>query len=257
MSLRAGRIIVAVLALGATITCVRLGFWQLQRAGEKRAAGAERAALLAAPPIELGVAAVPEAPEPGRRVHLRGRWERDRHILLSGRTHLGAAGVALVTPVLLESGERVLVERGWLEAADAITAHPEAWPDSVADVIGVVVRFTTPPRRVTWTRLDAERPGVELWSARVVDSAQVAVHVPAPVAPWLVRALSENAPAAPHGLVPLGVPPGESGERVHLSYAIQWFAFALIVIAGTVALLLRDARRGGSGTHAGPRPGSA
>ena len=231
--------------MGAVATCVKLGMWQLSRAGEKRAANEARTARLAATTVLVQDSLAAPSPEPGHRVRLIGTWERDRHILLSGRTHMGAAGVAVVTPVRLRSGARVLVERGWLGASDARTAHPEHWPDSIADVLGVIDRFASLPRSIPWVPLAPERAGVELWSARALDSTEVSAHVPAPVAPWVVRAIPTPSVSSEHGLVPLGEPHGESGERVHLSYAIQWFAFALIVLVGSIALAMRDARRHG------------
>src|SRR5258706_60474 len=101
--------------MAATATCIRLGVWQLARMHEKHVLHAAQRARLAEPPIEVEGALPRVGPGAGRRVHLRGRWERSVHVLLSGRTHLGAAGVSLVTPVRLPSGEAVLVERGWLE----------------------------------------------------------------------------------------------------------------------------------------------
>lgn len=242
MALR--RVLAGLLVVGTVFTCVRLGLWQLSRASEKRLAAAANAALLAEPPVELvdslGVAAI----APGRRVHVTGAWDRTRHILLSGRTHLGAAGVAVVTPVRLRSGERVLVERGWIEAADARTAHPEEWPDSVADVLGVAQPLPASEHAIDWVALASKRPDAELWSARMIVSREVARHVPPPVVPWIVVALTTPGTPPPHGLVTLAEPLGESGERVHLSYAIQWFAFALIALVGSIALMVRGARQG-------------
>lgn len=238
------RVLTGLLVVGAVFTFVRLGLWQLSRASEKRLAAAARATLLAEAPVELADSLGPAAIAPGRRVHVTGAWERARQILLSGRTHLGAAGVAVVTPVRLRSGERILIERGWIEAPDARTAHPEAWPDSVADVLGVAQALPTAEHAVEWVALGATRPGVELWSARTLDAREVARRVPAPVAPWVVVALTAPGAPPPHGLVTLAEPLGESGENVHLSYAIQWFAFALIALGGSIALLVRGAKPG-------------
>lgn len=241
------RVLAGLLVAGAVFTFVRLGLWQLSRASEKRLANSARVALLAEPPVELADALGGAAIVPGRRVHVNGTWDRARHVLLSGRTNMGAAGVAVVTPLVLRSGERVLVERGWIEAADARTAHPEAWPDSVAEVLGVAQAFVTTEHAVEWAPLAATHPGVELWSARRLDAKEIARHVPAPVAPWVVIALSTPGIAQPHGLVTLAEPLGESGERVHLSYAIQWFTFALIALIGAIAIVVRDAKRGAGG----------
>ena len=57
----------------------------------------------------------------------------------------------------------------------------------------------------------------------------VAKAVPYPVAPVYVVVLGDSA-IAPDRLARLTVPP--LGEGPHLNYAIQWFAFALIALAG-------------------------
>lgn len=250
MERRAGvawrRILATILVAGTVFTCVRLGLWQLSRAAEKRLAAAARATLLAEPPVDLADPSAAAAVVPGRRVRVTGTWDRDRWILLSGRTHLGAAGVVVVSPVVLADGARVLVERGWLAAADARTAHPEAWPDSVADVIGVAQPLPAAARPVPWAKLEATRSGARLWSARTLDSAEVARHVPAPHAAWSVAVLRAGGVSAPHGLVAVGEPPGGSAERVHVSYAIQWFTFALIALVGSVALMVRGSRNTGT-----------
>jgi len=242
MNPRVVRVLAALFVVAAAGVCVSLGVWQLGRAGEKRAAHAKAVALLALPPLEVGEPGV--ALEPGRRVRLRGTWDRERHILLSGRTYLGAAGVHVVTPLVLPSGERVLVERGWLEAADSRIAHPEHWDDGEASVNGVVVRDPASRRVFDWVPLASEREGTTLWSARALDSAQVAAHVPSPVARGYVRAVASanDTTSARPGLIALPDEQPDSGESMHLSYAVQWFAFALIIVAGAVAFARRTNR---------------
>lgn len=233
------RVLIAMGLFAVAVGCLALGGWQVGRAGEKRVAHAARVALLEQPPLESGDGRV--VLEAGRRVRLTGTWDRERHILLSGRTYLSAAGVQLVTPLVLGTGERVLVERGWMEAADARIAHPERWADSAAIAEGVVERSPVSRRVIPWVALASERPGTELWSARALDSAEVASNVPAPVARAWVRstvAAGDTASARP-GLVTMPFALPDSGERVHWAYAIQWFAFAIIFTAGAIALLRR------------------
>jgi surfeit locus 1 family protein len=240
-----GALPVLLSALAGALVCARLGFWQLERAAGKRAAHAAVEARLAEPPLELGESLPAAAPGPGRRVRVRGRWDRERHVLLSGRGHLATPGVSVVTPLVLGSGVRVLVERGWLEAADSRTAHPELIGDSIADVEGVPAPLAARSGASPWAALAAARPGVELWSARTLDSAQVLSRIPAPVALWVVRALPAAGGVESRG-VPLALPlrEGASGEQAHLGYAIQWFAIAVLLAAGGIALVLR--RRGAS-----------
>lgn len=266
--LRAG--VLALLVLAATATCIRLGLWQLSRLHEKRVLHAAQRAELALPPIDVSVALPAEPPAVGRRVRVRGRWDRSVHVLLSGRSHLGAAGVSLVTPVRLPSGEALLVERGWLPAADSRIAHPERLRDDTADLIGVATREPHAPHAPPWVRLESESAGVSLWSARALEADSAASRVRGPLAPWLLRALpieatprgiaSAGAPRTPAGARATELPPGESAptpepyvvpdEAMHLSYAIQWFAFAGIVGIGSLSLAWSRARRARRGRTA-------
>ena len=243
--MRVSIVVRAVFVLAATAACIRLGVWQLARLHEKHALHARQRALLAEPAIEVAQALPGAPPEAGRRVRVHGTWDRSLHILLSGRTQLGAAGVSLVTPVRLASGEAVLVERGWMPAADARIAHPERLPDSVADVVGIALPLTHTVLAPAWSRLDAESSGVALWSARAAEEDSARTRVRGTLAPWMLRALpepgttsrrtgGEPAPIAESYEVP--------DEAMHLSYAIQWFAFAGIIAFGSLALAVRRPR---------------
>jgi cytochrome oxidase assembly protein ShyY1 len=233
-----------LVVLAATATCIRLGIWQLARLHEKRVLHAAQRALLAEPAFELTQALPDSTPAAGRRVHVHGRWDRSVHVLLSGRTHLGAAGVSLLSPVRLASGEAVLVERGWIPAADGRTGHPEAFPDSDADVMGIALPLAHGAHPVAWARLASDSAGVTLWSARAAERDSVAARIRGPLAPWLLRALPEAARSHARGgePAPIAEPYQVPDEAMHLSYAIQWFAFAAIISLGSLSLALRRAR---------------
>ena len=238
---RARAVLLTLLVLAVSGVCVRLGFWQLSRLHEKQAVHAAQRRALAAPPIALADSLPAAVPAAGHRVRVRGRWETRMHVLLSGRTYLSAAGVELATPLVLANGERVLVHRGWLAAADARIAHPERFPDSTADVIGVALPFERSARPSPWSALGPDSVGVALWSARTLEADTVQARLGAPLASWYVRVLPDpklprrlGAEAAPEA-VEWEVP----GETMHLSYAIQWFAFALLVALGSLVLALR------------------
>ena len=230
----------------ATAVCVRLGFWQLSRRAEKHALHAAERVLLALEPVVVSESLPEPPPASGRRVRVRGRWDASEHVLLSGRTHLGAAGVWLVSGVRLPSGERVLVERGWLAAADSRTARPPRPADSTADVSGVALALERSARPTAWSELPWDAGG-RLWSARALDADSAAARFGGGLAPWIVRALPEGVEAAgasrpggaPGDAEPIPEPYQVPDEAMHLSYAIQWFGFAVIIAAGSIALAAR------------------
>lgn len=246
--------------IAASSVCVRLGLWQLERRAEKQALHATQQAALAARPLDMADSLL-ATPAHGVRVRARGRWDRSAHVLLSGRTHLGAAGVSLVTPLVLANGERILVERGWLAAADSRTAHPEYDDTALVEITGVVQGFPRPGMATPWVALPADTHGVAIWSARALVADSARARLGAPLADWVLRVLpvsetdvhahevSSRAAPSEHSLrtveashepaPPEPEPYVIADETMHLSYAIQWFAFAAVIAVGALALARR------------------
>lgn len=233
--------LVAAFVVAACAVCVRLGFWQLERHAAKDAQLREARSALAQPPRVLEALPVGDTLALGVRVELRGTWER-AHLLLSGRTHLSEPGVSWVTPLVLASGERVLVERGWVAAPDGRASAP-SWlaSDATARVTGVVQPFARVPRPATWARLPEEPAGVVRWSVRALERDSCVARLGA-LAPFVVRELPPSPPRAREA-GPQPEPYDLATGSVHLSYAVQWFGIALVVLAGAVALGWRGRRR--------------
>src|SRR5205085_433397 len=82
------------LALAACAAGIALGNWQSRRADEKRAAAAE---------LEK------------KRVSLRGVFLAERTVLLDNKVRHHRVGYEVVTPLKLDDGTHVLVNRGWFE----------------------------------------------------------------------------------------------------------------------------------------------
>ena len=161
-------------------------------------------------------------------------------ILLAGRAHDGSPGVSAVTPLVLDGGARaVLVERGWLYADDASTAHPERYPEpGPRAVIGIAEPLAGgrggPPMRAV------PSDSAKLWSMRWLDRDSLAPRLPYALAGFVVRQLpGEGIPGRP-----LRLPPRAYDETMHLSYAIQWFLFAAILLGGSTILAFTRRRDG-------------
>jgi surfeit locus 1 family protein len=237
--MRAGTVVAMTAVLIGAAVCVRLGFWQVSRLHEKQALNAAlRVSRAAAPLVVDGEPPGLEAAR-ARPLQLRGRFDERRQFLLSGRAHDGAPGVHVVTPLRLEGGDTaVLVDRGWLPAADAATAHPQEFPEPEVRVVRGLAEAMRhgaggPPVRAI------ESDTVTLWSARWLDADSVAGRLPYAVAGYLLRELP--GPGVPER--PRRIEPHPYNEMTHLSYAIQWFLFATIMLGGSAALAWSRARR--------------
>jgi surfeit locus 1 family protein len=117
--------------------------------------------------------------------------------------------VALVTPLRLNDGSAVFVDRGWVPSPDAYHVDQALYRESdTATVEGVGV---VPPQG----RSDV---------------------------PYV---LQQSGPDPARGL-PRRWPPPALDDGPHLSYAVQWFSFALIIVVGTGALLRKTTILGSS-----------
>jgi cytochrome oxidase assembly protein ShyY1 len=149
--------------------------------------------------------------------------------------------VSLVSVLRLASGEGVLVERGWLAAADSRSAEPGPSTDSTTDVAGVVLGLPRSARPSAWAPLPSRAERTRIWSARSLDPDSAAARFAPPLAPWMLHALPGGARVAGVGTGPRPIPEPYQvpDEAMHLSYAIQWFAFAVIIAGGSLALARR------------------
>ena len=84
------------------ILMVNLGFWQLRRHDERRAANAETAAALARDPVDLaGLLEVGDLPPDYTAVTAAGRYVEGAEVLIANRSFEGQAGSWLATPLRL------------------------------------------------------------------------------------------------------------------------------------------------------------
>lgn len=212
------------------VVCARLGVWQLDRLAQRRAFNASLQQRLAGAP--LAVRALPPDTAGGHyhRVTAHGRFEYAGQVALATRSNLGSPGVHVLTPLRLDDGSVVMVNRGWVYAPDAMTIDESKWREREGDTV------TVTGYAETWTGRELVPLQPVRRVVRTLDSAAVAQLVGAPVLPYFVAQTSDSA-QAPDRVVRLGEPTLDEGS--HKSYAIQWFSFALIGLIGG-SLLVRE-----------------
>lgn len=233
-----------LLVFAVAVVCVRLGFWQLDRLAERRARNAQVEARLEAAPAVLDAPPSDTAGWLNRRVTLTGTYDEERSIVYAGRAYGGVPGVHVLAPLTLEkTGARVLVNRGWLPAADAATPDLAlAHVPGTVRVTGVVVPFpggSSPVARgVTVRQQDAEGGFRKTWFA--IDPDAIRAQFPYALGGITVQVLPE--PGAPPW--PARLPAPALDEGPHLGYTIQWFSFALIAIVGWAIMVMKSRARG-------------
>ena len=208
-----------LLALGVAVACVRLGIWQLARLRQRRARNAVVLAARSQPPVELPTEVVADSLM-NRRVRLHGVYDFAREQLWRPRPFEGELGADLVTPLRLADSSGVLVDRGWVSSADGYYVNQSRYRErDTATVSGLA--------------LPAPRGRGD------VDPRALADSLPYRLLPFVVQELPVGGPADSLPGAPLRLGAPELSNGPHLSYAIQWFSFALITLVGTAALLRR------------------
>jgi len=230
-------LVIAVVAI-ATITCVRLGTWQLSRLAEKKRMNAELRASLERPPIALGDTIAADTLD-GRVVSIRGHYDPRMHIVLGGWMHEGEPGVEVFTPLLLRGGIAVLIDRGWLAAEAPAEVHPERSVEPGEREVRGRVEVLARGHRGGILRAVTRDSATILLGLRL-DPDTLTARLPYPVAGFTIREL----PGPGVGSTPLRTPPEPFNESMHLGYAVQWFAMAAIIAGGSIALALKNRPKG-------------
>jgi surfeit locus 1 family protein len=208
-------------AIVAAAVFVRLGFWQLHRRQERRARNALITARLDSAEIDVNALPGDTTLARFRRVRVAGVPDYDHELVYAARSYKGSPGVNLLTPIRFPGRDTaVIVDRGWVYAGDGATVDFGKWHDRDSTFTGYVEEF---PSSGGSTYTGKPRI-IARMSADVVRRA-----LPYPVAPVYVVVLGDSA-IAPDRVARLSVPPLDDGP--HMGYALQWFAFALIALAG-------------------------
>ncbi len=241
-------IVGTVICTAVVVTFVSLGFWQLRRLDERRDRNEvieTRTALAPEPVEDILDASAGFGDDDGlayRRVVARGRFDPDGEVRVRNRSLNGRPGEHVVTPLLLDDGTAVAVNRGFV--ARSIDA-PGA-PDGEVEVTGLLQdtqeRQGIGPTDPTDGRLEA---------LNRLDLARLQAQYDADLLPLWVQ-LATIEPAS--GDLPIPLPAPELSEGSHLSYAVQWFLFAGIGIVGWPVLVSRVAREQEQPDPPGPRP---
>jgi len=220
-----------VAALLAAALFVRLGIWQLHRRAERRAWNALVKERLAAPEVDLAQLPHDTGAIRYRRVRVRGIPDYDRELVLAARTRRGSPGVNLITPI--QTGGRdtaVIVNRGWVYSPNGATVDLGRLHTNDTVYSGYV--DVLPPAGGSVFK---DQPRV----VSRLSERTLATALGYPVAPFYVIAQGDTIPTVER---PASIELPALDEGPHLSYAIQWFAFAAIAVGGAVAVLAKYSR---------------
>lgn len=210
-------ILMCLLTLPALLA---LGFWQLDRAEEKRQRQAALEQAQAQAPASLNAENAQALPV-YRRVLVEGRYLEDRNWLLDNQQRNGQVGYDVITPFELNDGSILLVNRGWIAGGTSREERPD--PPVPASEVTLFAQWLSPSDHplLDGESKEAGWPKVIL----AVDPEPMAEHLGRPVLNRYAR-LDEGSP----GALLIDWPELEVSAAKHMGYAFQWFAMALAVV---------------------------
>lgn len=231
-----------LLVLAGVVLMVNLAFWQLRRLDEVRDFNAQVAERIDQPRVPLAEL-LPEgttlddpavADAEWRSVEVTGEYLPDQ-VVIFNRSQGGRAGETTVTPMQLDDGRVLLVERGFLPLGDEPDAAPPAPPTGDVAVSG---RLRQSQERRRGGLTDGEDG--PLREAQRIDMERLAGQLPGPAVPMYLQ-LVQSDPAVDPTVDPLPVALPSLDEGPHLSYTVQWFIFSLCAVVGWVIAVRRSA----------------
>lgn len=215
--------LVAVLVLAGV--CVLLGLWQYGRYEDRRDEAAVVETNYEADPVALD-AVLPDRQEPLPAEHtwapvtLEGSYCSDPDCVLYVRNRQlsGEVGFWQLVPFRAEDGTTLQVVRGWVPQVTGGSAPDESAAIPDGDLtITVRMRHAEPV-------LDREPPPGQTHS---VNPRQSAGLVGLDDSELVAQAYGELAAEDPAGPRPAALPSPDTSLGPHLSYAFQWWIFAL------------------------------
>lgn len=225
--------VLGTLLLGALL--VSLGNWQYGRGRAKQALMDEHARALQQPAQVLSPAqALPPAGQV-LKLRVQGVYEAKDTVLLDNQSHQRRPGLHVWTPLRLDDGTRLIIDRGWLPLADAERLSPP--PAGLQSFEGYWRALPRPGMRLGGAEPEC-RPG-QPRPARVnfPDEAIARCLFGEALRPGLL----ELSPDAPGGYLRDWTPAGAEAvpPQRHYAYAAQWWAFAATLFGLFVRLNLR------------------
>ena len=230
-------IVAVVVGLLVALLFIRLGIWQLDRLEERRAHNATVEDRMAEPVRPLaGVFGQHDGDVDGmkfRQVTAEGVYRTDEEFFSIGRSDGDTRGTLVVTPMDLDDGTVLIVVRGLVPPG---TQGPPA-EGFEAPSGRVVVKGRLDDGEQSTAIGEPDPENGRLTSLSRLDLAYIDRWIVGEVLP-VTLLVEDQRPADADGS-PARITAEELTEGSHLGYAVQWFAFSVIVAVGVSVLVYR------------------
>jgi surfeit locus 1 family protein len=226
------RLVPTVSAVLGILLTAGAGNWQLNRAAEKARLQQRIEQADQQPPIRLGAAQVNPADVVYFHVEASGKFKPDGTVYVDNRVHDGVPGYEVVTPLHIDGGAYVLVNRGWVRADVSRSRLPAVpIPQGPVTVEGIAL-----PGNPRLFELSSDVQAGRVWQNVTVERYRKAFGLE------LQPIVIEQQNQLSDGLLREWKRPDAGIDR-HRGYALQWFCLCFAIIVLYVVLHVKRAPR--------------
>lgn len=223
---------VTLLVIGGLALFIRLGLWQLDRLAQRQAQNQITRQQLAAPPLHLNQSPLPDPTTLiDRQVSVEGTYDFSQQVVLKLQNWQGRPGFHLLTPLRITGrDETILVDRGWLPDSETnLSQFDQAGPLTITGFLQATqtstrVQVTPAGPQQEWFRIDVEA---------------IQAQLPYEILPVYLQQ-SPPAGTTTTQLPYRADPEFDLSNGPHLSYALQWFSFSLMLGVGYIVYVWRQ-----------------
>ena len=222
-----------------SVACALLSNWQFSRRQEALAAMQQLAENYDAKPVALEELEDPDSLDQSnqwRPVTVTGHYLSANAVVVLNRPLNGVAGFLEIVPFQLESGNLVMIERGWVAANDRFE------PPSVLPLPSGETQSVTGRIRISEPAMPTAQTKGRISSINAAELSQDQGIKDRLFSKLYLRMSSESISSA----TGKQLPKPQLGEGNHLSYALQWILFA-IMAAVALVWAIRKERQARSG----------
>ncbi|MHC8440736.1 MAG: SURF1 family protein [Candidatus Eutrophobiaceae bacterium] len=211
-----------IVTAAAIYLFLELGFWQLRRAAENQALYESRQMAMNAEPVDIS--ALPTDGRQWRKVLVRGEFREEPQILLDNQVLNGAAGYHVFAFFNADSGEILLVNRGWVSAGGDRRVPPALSQEAErVELLGILK--PVPFSGIRLRDLPPEVLGGGIWRVHDVNLTRLGERLNIPLGEVVLRLEPES--AAGYMRVWRNSP---NKAHTNRGYAFQWFSFAGVAL---------------------------
>lgn len=212
---------------------ISLGFWQLDRAEEKREIQTRVEQRTRAASLHIGASLEPAEQVRYRNATVSGTYDARYQLLIDNKFHNGRVGYQVITPLQISGSDTwVLVNRGWVPQGSDRQSLPDVRPPAGTVTVRGLIEI---PHGHVFAMGDDNRtnsgwPAVVLW----LDLARYARETGYRLQPFEILQDPADTGGYERQWTLVVMPPEKS-----VSYAVQWFAMAVALVVIYIVVNLR------------------